>query len=126
MKNNNEVVISLTVPQGEKGFSKTMPTLQGDIVACVVYHGEKNNTGFVRASIEDYGGKPLSKTQAIENYRSRDNVDYYKSGKPLFIEGGAEITFSVNATDAFTEDFKAELILIYGPGSLESGLIETC
>lgn len=109
-----EHIIPLTVLNGETSATVDVKLPQGQIthVACFFRDYSAIQDGFVRASIKDVTGLEISKMQSIENYRDRE-AGYLAGKKPLEIEGGNVFTFTVQATQAFTADFLAELVFIY-------------
>lgn len=118
MINNNslEDVISLTVPNGSSTASATKSLQPGVIarVAAFFQDYSSKNAGFVRLSIKDSNGYPVSQMQSIENYRDR-NADYYGCKKPLQANGGENYTITVQATENFTADFLVDVVFVYPP-----------
>jgi len=117
--NNNEEIQELTIPTGQSYGKVSFTPEQGKIVRCVIYTGDKNNPGFIKAGIKGSGGNELSKLQPIQNYRSRE-VEYAIDGKPLKVNGGQLLTFEILATAPFTAPYLATLVLIYEKESTET------
>lgn len=107
-----ERVFELTVASGTTGDKTDFFLPEGKILGCMVYKGDLNNPGYVRASIKNTGGEFISELQHIDNYRSREAA-YLDGIKPLQIEGGKTYIFEVLATEQFTGDFMSELIFVY-------------
>lgn len=107
-----EHIVPLTVAAGSTSNKERFELPAGKILGCMIYKGELNNTGFVRASIKNVGGEFISELQHIDNYRSRE-ASYVDGIKPLQIEGGKTYTYEVLATEAFTGDFLTEMIFVY-------------
>lgn len=118
--NTREHVVNLEIPEGESSEKIGFTPPVGLIQRAVIYYGEKHNTGFINASIENDNGGELSIMQHIDNYRSRNSS--YLDAKPLYAEGGNRMHFLIKSDQPFTGNFKAQLILIY----LDNGTATNC
>lgn len=112
-----EEVIPFSVEQGLNGLVVTESTTPdgSTVVGCVVYHnGLEKNPDMIRVSIQADQGE-ISAMQHIENYRSRE-ASYDRGYKPLpHFASGKKVRFEVRSDEAFTNDFKGQLILIKVP-----------
>jgi hypothetical protein len=112
MLNTTEEVIAIQIARGSSGGTASLTLPAGKIIGVMAYYGLLNNPGIVRAAIVDNKNVEISKTQHIDNYRSR-NVEYLKSAKPLATEGGKTIKVNVIASQNFTEETEIDFIFIY-------------
>lgn len=107
------VVVPIRVSSGTNAASAVVVTEAGFIKRAVIAFGTPDNTGMVRAAIEGNNGEKLAEMQAIDVYKPR-NIGYEQDGVPVNVPGGGQIAFKILATQNFTSDFVADLILIYG------------
>lgn len=112
MSRYRNVVVPIKILSGSNSGSVSVSTEAGFIRRAVIASSVPANTGMVRASIEGSNGEKIAEMQALDVFKIR-NVEYALDGVPVNVNGGGQITFKVLATDNFSADFVADLILIY-------------
>lgn len=118
MNNTYEEVVYLDIAAGHSSANVGFVPPEGAIVRVKIFHGTIENPGMVNASIEDNNKQELSKMQHIDNYRDRDSS--YLDCKPFYYQGGRQMYFKVQGTEAFDAPFTAQLILIYMLPAIET------
>lgn len=111
-----EDFVTVNIPTGQKSAEITFKPKDGLCIGCAVFHNNTDgskNAGTVRVKIETDSGEVISPLTDIRNYRSRE-AGYKESMKPLFFETqGKRYVVTILATENFTEDFTADLVLAY-------------
>lgn len=105
--------VNLSIASGSASATATIRPRAGLIIGCAVYHNNAANPGTIQASFKTDDGEEIIPLVHINHLRSRE-AGYREGLVPLFLESkGKSYTFSVIATDNFTADFTAQLVLVY-------------
>lgn len=109
-----EEVVNLTVATGDTRNDIDFTPVNGKIVGCVIFtpSGDKAFPSIINAGIKEQTGDYASKMQDIRNYRSREAA-YPHGFKPLNLQGGMPLNFTVQGNGEFNDEFTCQLILIY-------------
>jgi|GEM_PF-364564 len=114
MKAFIEEVVNLTIASGASSGSVQFTPQPGKILGVKIFKAGGANDGLVNASVRGSNGDYLSRPQHIDNYRSRE-VAYMQDFKPMPYQGGSPLTWEIQATDTFSSDLVAQLIVVYAP-----------
>jgi len=106
----------VTIDSGGSYVSKSFQPQAGKVIGCSIYHNNENgaiNPGIVSARILTDAGLEVSPQADIRHYRNRE-AGYYDGLKVLnFDTEGKTYKIEIIATEPFTDDFKANLVLVY-------------
>lgn len=98
-------------------FKKVQAVLEpGRYIGVAVYKSaaNNNNTGTVRASIQNSAGEYIADLVHIDDYRSRDTA-YLQGCKPIRVDGGSQVTITIIAEANFTADTSFDFVFVADP-----------
>lgn len=117
MSKKGHYTVALNIATGANTKTEPFTPEAGLIVAACIYTNKADlstiNTGVITAKITDNSGFDIADEVDIRDFRSREGGSYRDSMKPVMLEGGRTYRFTVNATENFTGNFSATLILLY-------------
>lgn len=108
-----EYAVNIDILTGDASKTVSFTPPAGLVIGCCIFKEGGANTGFVSAKITDDANMDISPLTHIDNYRDRE-AGYYAAKKPLFFDtGGKTYQVTIAATENFTTDLKAQLVLVY-------------
>ena len=105
--------VNIAIASGQSSGTIRFTPQDGLVTGVVIYQNNAANTGIVTAKITDDSGNEIAAEVHIDDYKRREAA--YKDGmKPVFFETrGKTYVLTINATAAFSAEFKAQLVLDY-------------
>lgn len=108
-----EYAVNIDILTGDSAKTVSFTPPAGLLTGCCIFPVGGANAGFVSAKLTDDSNQDISPLTHIDNYRDRE-AGYYAGKKPLYYDtNGKTLQVTITATENFTTDLKAQLVLVY-------------